>query len=76
MTFAVEYAETLLSANRRAEAVRALEQALLNIPDGDHEYAEKAHWLLARIYEEQSRPTQAAAHRRWLVANTFRTEWR
>lgn len=76
MTFAVEYAEALLSANRRAEAVRALGQALLNIPDGDHEYAEKAHWLLAEIYEEQARPTQAAAHRRWLAANTFRTEWR
>jgi len=75
MTFAVEYAEALLAANRRAEAVRALEQALLDIPEGDHEYTEKAHWLLVQIYEEQSRSTQAEAHRRWLAAHTFRTEW-
>jgi len=75
MTFSVELAEALLAANRRAEAVRVLEQALLQIPNADHEYQEKAHWMLVEIYEEQARPRQAEAHRQWLTPHTFRQAW-
>ncbi len=76
LVFAVELSEALSRADREPAAAKILEDALLRAARPDHEYAEKARLLLARLYHGQGRPQDADAQYRFLLNRTQRLDWR